>query len=84
MPETVPLDQFGRPEIDDEARARIRKAFEGVDGRGALILLGDTQTKTMRGMLAAKYDNGWKVAGGGGFDFGTHQPFAEVVVMKVW
>lgn len=83
MPEPT-LDRFGRPEITEDARERIRKAFEGVDGRAALILLGDTQTKTVRGHVAAKYDNGWKVAAGGGFDFGTRQPFAEFVVVKVW
>lgn len=78
------LDRFGRPVIQDEARERIRQAFQGVDGRGALILVGDTQTKTMRGHVAAKLGDSWKVAAGGGFDWGTHEPFAEFVLVKTW
>lgn len=83
-PDAVPLDRFGRPEITDDARERIRKAFEGVTGKGALILIGDTETRTVRGHVAANLDGGWKVAAGGGFDFSEKEPFAEFVVMKVW
>jgi hypothetical protein len=88
MPETVAprTDAFGRPEISDVARERIRKAFEGIEGRDALIVIGDTKTRTVRAHLAANIDDKgtWKVAAGGGFDFGTKEPFAEFAIMKVW
>jgi hypothetical protein len=40
----------------------------------------------VRAHLAANIDDKgtWKVAAGGGFDFGTKEPFAEFAIMKVW
>lgn len=86
LPDAPPLDRFGRPVIQDEARDRLRQAFQGVTGRGALIIIGDTQTKTVRGHLAANLDEKgtWKVAAGGGFDFTGKVPFAEFAILKTW
>ena len=78
------LDLLGRPAIGDEAKQRIADAVRGVDGRGALILMGDTQSKTVRAHLAAKYDHGWKVAAGAGWQWTERQPFAEITIIKTW
>jgi hypothetical protein len=71
------------PPIQDEARERLRRAFSGIDGTKALVIIGDSDTKRMRGQFVIN-ENGWEFAIGGGFDFTGHVPFAEFTVMKVW
>lgn len=80
-------DDFGRPSVSDDTLARIRKAFEAVppDKRGALLLVGDSQSQTVRGHLAARSEDGsFKVAAGGGFDFTNRVPFVDVAVQWTW
>ena len=78
------LDAFGRPTITDAERQRIRDAFAGVNGRAALILLGDSRTKTMKGHVVGNLPSGWKVAAGGGFDVDDKEPFVDFAIVKVW
>ena len=81
------LDALGRPVVADDTLAKIREAFQAVpEGkRGALLLIGDTQTKKVRAHFAARTTDGnFKVAAGGGFDFTNHTPFVEVAVAWYW
>ena len=61
------VDELGRPSLAAADRARIREAFEGVRGRGALVWITHPVDKVTRGHVAAKIGDHWKIAAGGGF-----------------
>jgi hypothetical protein len=67
--------------VQDEVRQKIRDAFMGVDGRGALLVIADTNG--VRAHVAAKLGEHWKVAGGGGVEWGG-KISGEVMLMGVW
>ena len=76
------VDDLGRPAVADQDRQRIREAFAGLSGRGALLIIAD-DTGT-RGHLAAKFGEHWKVAAGGGFAWDTKKPSGFIAVEATW
>lgn len=76
------LDELDRPVLASDLRQAIDNAFEGVDGRGAMIIVAD-ETGT-RAHLAAKLGDHWKVAAGGGIVWADPKPVGFVGVQWVW
>lgn len=66
--------ELGRTPISDAIRDQIRVAFEGIPDkkRGAVLVIADDYG--VRGHLAARLGESWKVAAGGGFDYGEKRP----------
>lgn len=79
MPET---DALGRPVVAPSIKDAIDKAFTGVDGRGALLVIADE--KGTRAQLAAKFDHGWRVAGGAGVQWAEKKPIGYIAIERVW
>jgi hypothetical protein len=67
--------------VQDEVRQKIRDAFMGVDGRGALLVIADTTG--VRAHVAANLNGTWKVAAGGGVNW-KGKVTGEVMLMGVW
>jgi len=80
----VVADAWGRPLLASEDRARIREAFQGVVGRGALVWIVHPITKETRGHVAARIGETWKVAAGGGFRWEGKKADAWFGIEKVW
>lgn len=76
------VDHLGRPTVTPDIRASIANAFQGVEGRGALLILADE--RGTRAHLAAKIGDHWKVAAGGGFEWAEKKPAGFVGVEFVW
>lgn len=79
-------DELGRPSISDEQRERIRKAFSAIpDGKtGAVLVIADTETKSVRAQLAVNINGRWKVAGGGGWLLAEKRPSGWLAVEASW
>ncbi len=75
-------DELGRPTVAPSIKDAIDKAFTGVQGRGALLVIADEHGT--RGQLAAKYGDHWRVAGGAGIDWADKKPSGYVAVQRVW
>lgn len=85
MPTAV--DDLGRPLVSDPIRQSISEAFSAVpeNKRGAVLLVADKESNTVRAHLAAKIDDHWKVAAGAGWEWGKKAPdTAFVAVVGVW
>lgn len=76
------LDPLGRQTIQQADRNRIRDVFDGLAGRGALLIIADT-TGT-RAHLAANLNGTWRVAGGLGFDWKEKKPEGFVGIEARW
>jgi hypothetical protein len=76
----MPSDALSRTPISDAVRDQIRVAFDGLPEhkRGAVLVIAD-ETE-VRGHLAGRFDSGWKVAAGGGFNYGEKRPSGYVAV----
>jgi hypothetical protein len=76
-------DALDRPLVEDTLREEIDAAFAGVQGRGALIALADTNGARLT--LAARLgeEGRWKVAGGAGVSWHGRID-GRVMVMGVW
>jgi hypothetical protein len=75
-------DTLGRPDVAPSIREAIARAFDGVEGRGALLMIADE--RGTRAHLAAKLADHWKVAAGGGFNWSEKKPSGFVAVEAVW
>ncbi len=73
-------DDLSRTPINDAIRDQIRVAFDGIPDhkRGAVLVLADE--RGVRGHLAARFGDGWKVAAGAGFLYGEKRPAGYVAV----
>lgn len=63
------VDHFGRPVLADGAKHQLRDAFKALpkDAKAALVVIGDSESKTCRAHFVANLPGkGWKVAAGGG------------------
>lgn len=76
------LDELDRPVVSPSIKDAIDHAFDGVQGRGALVVIADDQGT--RGHLAANLNGHWKVAAGGGFNWADKKPSGFVGVQAVW
>lgn len=76
------VDALDRPVVAPSIKDAIDKAFTGVNGRGALLVIADE--RGTRAQLAAKFDHGWRVAGGGGIAWAEKKPYGYVAIEKVW
>ena len=74
-------DALGRPPITPAVRTDLRDAFEGLTGRGALIVIADEQGA--RATLAAKLGEHWQVAAGAGVAWGGPVT-AQVMIVGRW
>lgn len=72
------------PDPTDQALSRIRNAMTNIDGRMALVIMGDTETDRARAQFVMKTESGWSALVGGGYDFGKKDPFLEFQIVKVW
>lgn len=83
---STPIDHLGRPTIAEQMKLQIAESFRVVpaDKRAALILIGDTRTGDVRLHLAARFDDGWKVAAGGGFAVPDKRGYGFLGLEKVW
>lgn len=81
-------DALGRPILPEGAKHQLREAFSALpkDAKAALIVIGDTESKSARGHFVANLPGeGWKVAAGGGFRYdGTPRAGGWFAVEKVW
>jgi hypothetical protein len=77
-------DELNRPDIATPIKDAIARAFTAVpEGkRGAFLVVADE--KGTRVHLAAKFGDSWKVAGGGGWAYGTKRPSGYVAVEASW
>jgi hypothetical protein len=80
----VPLDPFGRTPIADGMKRQITDTFAMVpEGkRGALLVVADEQGA--RAVLAAKFGEHWKIAGGGGVPWTGEKPTGWIGVIGSW
>jgi hypothetical protein len=76
------MDDLDRPVVSPSIKDAIDHAFDGVQGRGALVVIADEQGT--RAHLAANLNGHWKVAAGAGFDWATRKPNGYVAVQAVW
>lgn len=77
-------DELGRPALAAEDRASITQAFEGVTGRGALLVIVGPD-KVVRGHVAARLGDHWKVAAGAGFVWeGKRKTSGWLGIERVW
>lgn len=78
-------DDLGRPLVGDETKAKITQAFSILDPgrRGAVLLIMDDRD-VLRGHLAARYGDHWKVAGGVGVPWKGWKPAGWVGVEYAW
>jgi hypothetical protein len=79
MPDT---DELGRPAITPDLKAAIDHAFDGVQGRGALLVIADEHGTRMT--AAAKYGDHWRVAGGAGVNWSEKKPYGFIGIEAVW
>lgn len=82
-------DDLGRPLVSSSIKAAISEAFAFVpeDKRGAVLLIADKGSDTVRAQFAAKIDKkgNWKVAAGAGWEMGKKDPStAFVAVVGSW
>lgn len=84
MASDAPLDPLGRAPIADGMKRQIDAAFAGVTGRGALVLLTDTETKVVRMHVAARFGDHWKVAGGAGVPWTGKKPEGWIAIEGSW
>jgi hypothetical protein len=77
-------DEFGRTPITDAMRQKIADTFTVVpEGkRGALVLIADD--KETRAVLAARINDRWKVAGGGGWVYAEKRPAGFIGIEAAW
>ena len=76
------LDPLGRPELSTSIKQAIDTAFDGVKGRGALLVIAD-DTGT-RAHLAEKIGDHWKIAAGVGVDWKEKKPSGFIAIQAVW
>lgn len=76
------IDELGRPAITPDLKAAIDHAFDGVQGRGALLVIADEHGT--RAQLAGKLNDHWKVAGGGGMTWSEKKPYGFVGIEATW
>lgn len=78
-------DALGRPDLAASDRAAITQAFEGITGRGALLVIVDPTDKVARGHVAAKLGEHWRVAAGAGFVWeGKRKTSGWLGIERVW
>lgn len=87
-PSDPQLDALGRPILPDAKVQQLRDAFKALpkDAKAALIVIGDSESKSARGHFVANLPGeGWKVAAGGGFRY-DGQPRGDgwFAIEKVW
>jgi hypothetical protein len=80
MPDVT--DELGRPAITPDLKAAIDHAFDGVQGRGALLVIADEHGT--RAQLAGKLNGHWKVAGGGGMTWSEKKPYGFIGIEATW
>jgi hypothetical protein len=75
---------FGRTPINDAIRDQIRVAFDSLPDkkRGAVLVIADDHG--VRGHLAGRFGENWKVAAGAGFNYGEKRPAGYVSVEFAW
>ena len=76
------VDDLGRPSIAPSIKAQIDQAFDGLEGRGAVLIIAD-ETGT-RAHLAAKLNDHWKVAAGAGWTWADKKPSGFVTIAATW
>jgi hypothetical protein len=82
----MPTDDLGRQPIGDAVKAKITEAFTVIlEGkRGALLFIADTETREVRMHVAARFADGWKVAGGLGVVVPERRPSGWAAVEWAW
>jgi hypothetical protein len=75
-----PFDDLHRPSISEAMRAKVRDEFAAIPEykRGAVLVIADETG--VRGHVAARLDSGWKVAAGGGFNYGERRPSGYLAI----
>lgn len=84
----IDTDALGRMPITDAMKSDMTGLLNGIEPgkRGALLVVADTNTMTVRTQVAAKLGDDWKVAAGVGFDIRniTKVPNAQVMLVGSW
>jgi hypothetical protein len=81
------LDPLGRTPLAEGMKRMIADALKDLppDAKAALLVVGDTQTKTVRAHFVANLPGeGWRVAAGPGFNYESKKFDGWVAVEKVW